>query len=140
GSDAVCPGSAYIATVMSAPGVVTHTSKFARMVTGSVDAKPDAQLAAFVDAAQAAKIDITLSDAIERERWQKFGFLVPLAGATAATRLPLGPLLKDPDTRAFFLTLMQEVVPSGRAKGVPIPADYADKQLIFADTTPPGFK
>ncbi|MEI7806844.1 MAG: ketopantoate reductase C-terminal domain-containing protein [Hyphomicrobiales bacterium] len=28
----------------------------------------------------------------------------------------------------------------GRAKGVPFPTDYADKQLMFADTTPPGFK
>ena len=54
--------------------------------------------------------------------------------------MPLGPILKDADTRAFFHALLQEVVSVGRAKGVSIPADYADQQLGFADTTPPGFK
>ncbi|HKU05275.1 MAG TPA: 2-dehydropantoate 2-reductase, partial [Bradyrhizobium sp.] len=34
GADNVVAGSAYIATVLSAPGVVTHTSNFARMVCG----------------------------------------------------------------------------------------------------------
>ena len=34
GADNVVAGSAYIATVLSAPGVVTHTSKFARMLCG----------------------------------------------------------------------------------------------------------
>ena len=140
GPDTVCPGSAYVASVMSAPGVVTHTSKFARMVTGRRDGKPDARLKAFTDAAHAANIDIKLSEAIERERWQKFIFLVALSGATSATRLSLGPILQDPDTRMFFHALLQEVVSVGRAKGVPIEPDYADKQLSFADTTPPGFK
>ena len=102
GADHVVAGSAYIATVISAPGVVTHTSKFARMVFGRVDGKPDAPLKAFADAARAAGIDVALSETMDRERWQKFVFLVGLSGATATTRKPLGPILEDPDTRAFF--------------------------------------
>ncbi len=43
GADNVVAGSAHIATVISAPGVVTHTSKFARMVCGRTDGKPDAR-------------------------------------------------------------------------------------------------
>src|SRR4051812_5112098 len=123
GADTICPGSAYVASVMSSPGVVTHTSKFARMVMGRIDGKPDAQLKAFADAARAAGVDISLSENIERERWQKFVFLVALSGATGTTRLPLGPLLQDPDTRSFVHALLQEVVTVGRAKSVPIPAD-----------------
>src|SRR5689334_1755776 len=110
GADNVVAGSAYIATVLSAPGVVTHTSNFARMVCGRIDGKPDERLKAFTDAAKKAGLDITLSDSIERERWQKFVFLVGLSGATATTRKPLGPILADPDTRAFFFDLMREVV------------------------------
>jgi 2-dehydropantoate 2-reductase len=136
GPDAVAPGSAYIATVLSAPGVVSHTSQFARMIVGSSDGKADATLSAFTDAARTAGIDISLSDAIERERWQKFVFLVGLSGATAAMRLPLGPILDDPETRQFFHDLMQEVVTLGHAKGVPIPADFAADRLRFADAAP----
>jgi 2-dehydropantoate 2-reductase len=140
GADAVVPGSAYIATVLSAPGVVSHTSAFARMIVGRSDGKPDAPLAAFVEAAKAADIDITMSEMIDRERWQKFVFLVGLSGATATTRMPLGPILQDPDTRAFFHELMREVVTVGRAKGVPIPPGFADDRLRFGESSPPTFK
>jgi 2-dehydropantoate 2-reductase len=140
GADKMVAGSAYIAAVMSAPGVVSHTSAFARMVCGRIDGKPDAQLQAFTDAAQAAGIDIALSDAIDRERWQKFVFLVGLSGATATTRKPLGPILQDPDTRAFFHSLMREVVAVGRANGVSLPADFADDRMKFGDSSPPNFK
>lgn len=140
GADNVVAGSAYIATVLSSPGVITHTSKFARMICGRTDGKPDAGLKAFADAAQKAGLDVTLSDAIERERWQKFVFLVGLSGATAATRQPLGPILADKDTRAFFFDLMREVVKVGRARGVSIPADFAEERMKFADASPPTFK
>jgi len=140
GTDVVVPGSAYIATLLSAPGVVSHTSAFARMIVGRSDGKPDSALAAFVEAAKAAGIDITLSEMIDRERWQKFVFLAGLSGATASTRMPLGPILQDPDTRAFFHDLMREVVTVGRAKGVPIPSDFADDRLRFGESSPPTFK
>ena len=140
GADVVAPGSAYIATVLSSPGVVTHTSQFARMVVGRSDGKADAPLKAFADAAAAAGIDITLSDAIDRERWQKFVFLVGLSGATASTRMPLGPILKDAETRTLFHELMRETVSVGRAKGVPLPEDFADDRLRFGEASPPDFK
>ncbi len=140
GGDIVVPGSAYIATVLSAPGVVTHTSSFARMIVGRSDGKQDRVLVEFVEAAKAAGIDVTLSETIDRERWEKFVFLVGLSGATATTRMPLGPILQDPDTRAFFYDLMHEVVGVGRATGVPIPTDFADDRLRFGESSPPNFK
>ncbi len=140
GEAAIVQGSAYIAAVLSAPGVIRHTSPFARIVCGRPDGADDPALAAFVVAAGAAGIDVTLSPAIEREIWQKFVFLVGLSGATASMRMPLGPIREDPETRAFFRALMQEVVDVGRARGVPIPADFAEDRLAFADGTPHGFK
>jgi 2-dehydropantoate 2-reductase len=140
GADNVVAASAYIAAVISAPGVVSHTSKFARIVCGRIDGRPDARLKAFTDAAQAAGIDIELSETIDRERWQKFVLLVGLSGATATTRKPLGPILEDPDTRGFFHNLMREVVAVGRAKGVSLPADFADDRMRFAESLPPSFK
>lgn len=140
GADTVVAGSAYIATVLAQPGVVQHTSGFARMIVGRIDGRADERLSAFEDAAKAAAIDITVSDAIDRERWQKFVFLVGLSGATASTRLALGPILADPQTKAFFHTLMKEVVAVGLAKGVPVPPDWADDRLRFGENSPPTFK
>lgn len=67
-------------------------------------------------------------------------FLVGLSGATATTRKPLGPILADPDTRAFFHSLMREVVAVGRAKGVSLPVDFADDRMRFAESSPATFK
>ncbi|MCP1932934.1 2-dehydropantoate 2-reductase [Bradyrhizobium elkanii] len=113
GADNVVAGSAYIATVLSAPGVVTHTSQFARMVCGRTDGKPDEGLKAFADAAQAAGIDISVSDGIDRERWQKFVFLVGLSGATATTRQPLGA---DPGRPGYASVLLQPDERGGRGR------------------------
>lgn len=140
GEEQVVGGTTYMSTVIAGPGIIRHTSPFAQMKCGRVDGRADARLETFVGAAKAAGIDIALSDNINVDRWKKFVFLVGFSGATGAMRMPLGPIRADADTRAFFFNLMQEVVAVGRAQGVALPPDFADDQLKFADTTPPGFK
>jgi 2-dehydropantoate 2-reductase len=140
GAEKVVGGSAYIASVIRAPGVISHTSKFAKMVCGRIDGRPDAQLAAFTAVAKEAGIDIAQSDNIDRERWEKFVFLVGLSGATGATRMPLGAILADADTRAFFRSLMAETIALARAKAVTLDPDFLESRMKFADTAPPGMK
>lgn len=140
GDEAVVGGTSHIATVVSAPGTIVHSSPFAQMRFGRTDHKPDAVLERFLEAARDAGIDATLSDDIEADRWKKFAFLVALSGATGAMRLPLGPILRDPDTRAFFASLIEEVVALARAKGVMLPSGFVEERLRFGDTSPPGFK
>ena len=48
--------------------------------------------------------------------WEKFIFLVTLAGFTGASRLPIGPLWADPAIRAQFLDGMPRNR-AGRARG-----------------------
>jgi 2-dehydropantoate 2-reductase len=140
GDEAVIGGTTHIAAVISEPGRIVHSSPFARMTFGRSDRKPDAALAAFAEAARGAGIDATVSDDIEADRWKKFAFLVALSGATGAMRLPLGPILGDPETRAFFKSLIQELVTLGIAKGVTLPPEFVEESLRFGDAAPPGFK
>ena len=140
GADKTVAGTAYIATVIKAPGVISHTSKFAMMRCGRVDGRPDAKLQAFANAAKAAKIEITIADDMNRERWQKFVFLSAMAGINATTRMPLGKILADPDTRAYYRKLMEECVAVGKAKGVALPDGYVDERMTFSDSAPPGMK
>jgi 2-dehydropantoate 2-reductase len=140
GAEPVAGGLAYIATVIAAPGVISHTSQFARMMCGRIDGRADAQLVAFTAAAQQAGIDITLSETMDRDRWEKFIFLVALSGATGAMRMPLGAILADADTRAFFRSLMQEVIAVADAKGVALKPGFLEDRMKFADAAPPGMK
>jgi len=141
GAARAIPAVTYVATVIDRPGVIRQDSKFQSIICGTPDGRADAPLSAFVDAAKAAKIDITLSDDIQRDRWHKFIFLSATSGATAVTRVSMGPILTDPDMRAMFLALMRETLKVGQAKGVALADAYPDERLAFADkNVPPSMK
>src|SRR5450432_3750833 len=68
GADRTIGGVTYVVTVIDRPGVIKQTSQFQSIICGTADGKPDAKLQAFVAAAKAAGIPITLSDNIGRDR------------------------------------------------------------------------
>jgi 2-dehydropantoate 2-reductase len=140
GAERVLGGTAHIATVVAEPGVIRHTSRFARLRAGRIDGKPDAMLARLVEAGQAAGIDIAVSENINADRWKKFAFLTALAGATGATRQPLGAILADADTRALFIALMREVIALAAVRGVALPQNFLDEQIKFAENAPKSMK
>jgi 2-dehydropantoate 2-reductase len=142
GADQTVGGVTYIATVIGSPGIIKHTSQFAKMRFGRADKKPDALLDAFVAAGKAAKLDIDLSAGIERERWEKFIFLTAMAGSTATLRASIGPIAADLDTRAFFHDLMNEALAVGLAKGIALDRAYIDDRMSFIGSgkMDPGMK
>jgi 2-dehydropantoate 2-reductase len=141
GKDRAIPAVTYVVTVIDRPGVIKQDSKFQSIICGTPDGRADAPLEAFVAAAKAAKIDITLSDDIQRDRWHKFIFLSATSGATAVTRQSMGPILADPDTRALFNNLMRETLRVGQAKGVRLADNFVDQRMAFADeNVPPSMK
>ena len=91
GRERAIPGVTYVVTVIDRPGVIKQASQFQSIICGTIDGRADASLAAFVQAAKAAGINITQSDNIERDRWHKFIFLSGTSGATSLTRSSMGP-------------------------------------------------
>jgi 2-dehydropantoate 2-reductase len=141
GPERAIPGVTYVVAVIDRPGVIKQASEFQSIICGTHDGRLDAPLEAFVDAAKAASIPITLSDNIERDRWRKFVFLSGTSGVTAITRNSMGPILADPDTRALFRNIMLETYAVGRAKGVAIDDGFVDERMAFADANvPPTMK
>lgn len=129
-------GVAHIAAVIDRPGVIRHNGTLARLTFGELDGKASPRAKAFHEACLKAGIDAHLSEDIERAIWEKFVFLVGLSGMTSLTRLPIGPVREDPDTRAMFKAAMEEVVAVGRAKGIQFASDIIEKQLAFGDGLP----
>jgi 2-dehydropantoate 2-reductase len=126
-------GVAYVATTVSEPGVVRRTGPLQRLIVGEFDGRRTARVEAFHTAALAGGIDSEVSDDIRRVIWEKFVFLVGLSATTTTMRVPIGPIRENPQSRALLLDLMREVVAVGRAHGVPLPEDYAEQRLEFAD-------
>jgi 2-dehydropantoate 2-reductase len=136
----VVGGSTYLVTVIGEPGVIRHTSPFARVRCGRLDGKPDGVLADYVAQIEQAGIEIVLSAQMKTELWKKFVLLSGTSSITSSTRQPLGPILDDPDTRALFFTLMGEALAVGKAAGVAFPADYSQELERAVAAFPPTMK
>lgn len=134
--DAVMGGVCYIAATIAEPGVIAHTGNMQRLVFGEYGGQASARALAFLAACREAGIDADCSDSIERLIWEKFVFLVGLSGTTSMFGQAIGPIRADATMRSTLLDAMREVVAVGRAKGVPLQAEFAQDRLAFCDTLP----
>jgi len=130
GETPVLGGVTYIATALAAPGLIEQTGTYRRIVFGEVFGslpRESDRVKAIHEALAAADIQ---SEPVADGRvpiWEKFIFLVSLAGFTGAARLPIGPLWADPFIRARFLDGCREIERVARAEGVPVATDIIDK-------------
>lgn len=126
-------GVGYVATTIERPGVIRQTGSMQRLLFGEFDGSRSPRGQALLAACLAGGINAELSENILREIWQKYVFLVGLSGTTTTIRKPIGPIRANPQTRAFLLDVMREVVAVGRAHGVDLPENYAEMRLKLAD-------
>ena len=139
GQEAVIGGTTYIATAMVAPGVIEQTGTHRRIVFGEVfGALPrlSARARAIHDVLSSADIQSEAVDDGRAPIWEKFIFLVTLAGFTGASRLPIGPLWRDSEIREQFLEGCREVERVARAEGVPVRGDVIDRIKSYIDGIP----
>jgi 2-dehydropantoate 2-reductase len=81
-------------------------------------------------------IEIIVSDAIERARWQKFLFIAPYSAVGAVERAPLGVFRRGSESRARLVAAMHEVAALAAARGVELPPDTVDVTLQRIDALP----
>lgn len=136
GNKAVVGGVGYVATHIGRPGVIQQTGALQRVVIGEYDGRRSERIKTLHQALTRAGVQAEISDDIRRTLWEKYAFLVGLSGTTTTMRVPIGPIRENPQTRAFLYELIRETVAVGRAHGVNLPADYAERRLEFADTLP----
>jgi 2-dehydropantoate 2-reductase len=139
GEPRVLGGTTYIATALSAPGVIEQTGTHRRVVFGEVFGtlpRMSGRVQAIHEALSGSDIQ---SEAVDDGRvpiWEKFIFLASLAGFTGASRLPIGPLWSDSFIRNVFLDGCREVERVARAEGVPVAADVIDRIGSYIDGIP----
>jgi 2-dehydropantoate 2-reductase len=130
GEAPVLGGTTYIATALASPGVIEQTGTHRRIVFGEVFGS----LPRTTDRVQRIQEALAGAD-IQAESvpdgripiWEKFIFLVALAGFTGASRLSIGPVWADPFIRSQFLDGCREVERLARAEGVNVAADRIDQ-------------
>lgn len=139
GEGPVVGGVTYVATALAAPGVIEQTGTHRRIVFGEVFGtlpRMSERISAIREALAGSDI---LAEAVGDGRvpiWEKFIFLVSLAGFTGASRLPIGPLWADPVIRERFLESCREIERLARAEGVPVAPDVVDRISAYVAGIP----
>lgn len=132
-------GTTYIATALSAPGVIDQTGTHRRIVLGEVFGtlpRVTERVMAVHEAMVAADIQAEVVGDGRIPIWEKFIFLVALAGFTGATRLPIGPVWADSFIREQFLNGCREVESVARAEGVQVATDRIQQIEDYVGSIP----
>lgn len=129
GSQHVIGGYAATPATIIEPGVVRQYGTWATLEFGELDNRRTPRVEAFLKACLNANIDALIADDIQKALWSKFVFITTHSGATALCRAPEGPIRRDPWGKKLLTGLASEAVAVARARGVKLPADYADHVL-----------
>ncbi len=138
GAGAVMGGVAQISATIAEPGVIRQTGTFMRLVFGELGGGKSARGEAFLALCRAAGFDASHSPAILTEIWMKFIILATNSAFTAATRTPIGKLREDADIMEQWDLATREVIALGKACGIALPDDAADKAMAFSKQAPPA--
>jgi 2-dehydropantoate 2-reductase len=122
-------GAAYIGVSIARPGVIKKAGTMERLAFGEFDNKITPRAQALLDACKAGDIKADIPPDISLELWQKFVVIVTMSSITSAMRSTIGPIRENPQAKQFALDLMREVVAVGRAQGVALEPDFADKRI-----------
>jgi 2-dehydropantoate 2-reductase len=143
GSAYVLGGTTYIATALEAPGRIRQTGTFRRIVFGECfdrTGQVTSRVSALRDVLASADIQAEGAPDGRVPIWEKFIYLAPLAGFTAAARLPAGPVWADPVLRAQFLEGVREVERLARAEHVPVALDIERRVHNYMDGISPDMR
>lgn len=136
GKEHVMGGVANIAALIEEPGVIRHNGNMANLFFGELDGKPSPRSQALQVACKIANVQSEVVTDINKTIWEKFVRLVTLSALTALTRMPIGPIRADADTRALMQQVMEEVVTIGKARGVKFDEGLVTDQMSKVDTYP----
>ncbi len=69
--------------------------------------------------------------------WEKMALMCGMAGLTTLHQRPMGEILGDPELRETFTEIVRECEIVARAAGVPLPDNFVDGRLAYADRIDP---
>ena len=136
GHDGVLVGVTYVRANRSAPSTVEHVAS-RQIIVGEPRGGQSERAEAVADLLRGAEIAAEAHADALVPMWVKFVAICGMA-LTALCRLPVGPILADPESRALMLDTFGEVAAVGRARGVSVPADVIERVLTVLAGYPPS--
>jgi len=121
-----------------APGRIRSLGNVHSLRFGELDRRRSDRTERLREAFERAGVRATIPPDIEVSLWEKLLVVVPFGGVGAVTRVPIGVIRSMPETRRLLERGMEEILAVGRARGVALPDDAAEKGMAFLDSLDPS--
>ena len=131
----VLQGCVYIVAMIETPGVIKKMGSYEKLFFGSKTA-PITKLNELQSIFENAGIESYLVENIEETVWEKFIFISALASATSYLNVNIGGILDNPENKAIYRSLVNEIYAVAVAKGVALSDDIVDQTIIKLEKTP----
>ncbi|MBI4233715.1 MAG: 2-dehydropantoate 2-reductase [Chloroflexi bacterium] len=129
GWEHVLPGATYIETAVKAQGVIAQTGGPCRIVFGEQDGAETPRSQRVLATLKGAGVNALLTRDIRKALWSKLVMICAVSGMTSITRAPLGEVAEFPPGHDLLLRVMQEAAAVGRAQGVALESDVAERSM-----------
>ena len=138
GAERVLPGSAYLLSNITSPGVIKQLSLVPRVAFGESNGDRSQRAIAIRDTFCEANIEAELSDDISKALWSKLLYNSPANAMASAARLSPRDLIEYPHGAAMFMSAIQEVANVGTAYGIPFGQDDIQRAMDLITARPMG--
>ena len=123
----VIGGVAGVSAHSAAPGVIVLDQEPGFLRFGELAGGTSPRTERLLEVFERAPFTATLLPDIRVQMWEKFVFICALSGVTSLVRLPVGPILRYPETTQLYRGVMEEVAAVARARGVDLPDERVDE-------------
>ena len=131
----VLQGCVYIVSKIESPGVIRKIGSFEKLFFGSKDISEDT-VKELQTILEKANIESYLVTNVEETVWGKFIFISALASATSYLNANIAGILNNPDNKALYVSLVNEVIAVALAKGLKLPNDIVYQTIIKLEKSP----
>ncbi len=131
----VLQGCVYIVSMIESPGIIKKIGSYEKLFFGSKTA-PISKLKELQSIFENADIESFLVENIEETVWEKFIFISALASATSYLNQNIGGILNNPENKAVYISLLNEITAVAVAKGLALPNDIVAQTIIKLEKSP----
>ncbi len=140
GAEHVLGATATVSSIIAEPGVVDQRGGPGTLSLGEMAGGTSDRLEGLVSALQRAGVKADANDNIRAALWQKFMFICGLSGMTSLTRLSIGEILANAESKQLLLDSMLEVAEVAKASGIPLSSANADGAMQMFGGLEPGVR
>lgn len=133
----VLDGCIYITSYIASPGVIAQGGKLFRVIFGERDGSLPPVLETIAAQLRDCGIRAEPTADVRRLCFQKYSLISAMATAGAYYDAPTGELWRDPEKRATYTALVQEIEALAAAMGIPFAEDMVGKNLHYLETAAP---